>query len=307
MERAKQIVMWSIIIAALALSVFLLTSKVFRLNVVVGDSMDPNYREGDLLICNRLLKKEFKTGEVIIFKEEGYLVKRVIARDGETVEIKDNRVYVNSQVLIENYVKNDDNMVDMPEETVPKDSVFVMGDNRDKSLDSRSNKVSFVNMSKVYGKVIINLSNLGINNQNYQAGFLICIVIILFSLERIFISGKIQRNSELINVLLVVTNNKLIRQKSFRVYLMVRGISLESRLKQFRGSEIELSQQINLIILGEDISKEVASCKYIGTYINSLIAESEESIQISLCGIAYGKRELRQRVISNLSTKSNKA
>lgn len=312
MERARRIAAWFIVIITLATLIFLLTSKVFRLNVVVGDSMAPNYQDGDLLICNRLQRKEFKTGEVIIFKEkdgykDGYLVKRVVAVGGEAVEIKDNTVYVDSQILSESYVKNEDNMVDMDKETVPKDSLFVMGDNRDKSLDSRSDKVSFVSISQVYGKVIINLSDLGISRDNYTVACLLCVIIVIVSidfLEKISNRGDIRKNREIINMLLVLTSNKLIRQKNFRTYLIVRGISLEKKMEQFGGSEVGLSQQITLIILGEDISKKIASCKYIGTYLDNLIDESEESIQIGLMGEAHGKREVRQKIINYLSTKS---
>jgi signal peptidase I len=79
-------------------------------------------------------------------------IKRVVAVGGDTIEIRNNRVYLNGTELDEPYVKYEHHMRDYGPYTVPADSVFVLGDNRDATWDSRD--FGPVKVEKIFGKML---------------------------------------------------------------------------------------------------------------------------------------------------------
>lgn len=128
-------------------------------------SMEPNFYSDDYLLISkqayRLFGKTPERGDVIVFrKAEGsdskLLIKRVIALPGETVKIEDGSVYINGELLIEPYTKATYTSGDL-EAVVPEESVFVLGDNRAVSIDSRSESVGFVSYDSIVGKVFFRL------------------------------------------------------------------------------------------------------------------------------------------------------
>lgn len=131
--------------------VFLFRWLLFSPYIVEGPSMQPNFHTGERLIVNKILYK-FRAperGEVIVFHagEGKRYIKRVIALPGETVRVEGDNVYINGELLDEPYIndvieqaKNNGrvyNIRDYAESTIPEGSVFVMGDNRSNSEDSR--------------------------------------------------------------------------------------------------------------------------------------------------------------------------
>ena len=84
------------------------------------------------------------------------LVKRVIGVSGDTIKIKDSKVYVNGKELNEPYIHDEITEGDI-DTVVPENSVFVLGDNREISLDSRYEQVGFINESDILGKVFVRL------------------------------------------------------------------------------------------------------------------------------------------------------
>jgi len=112
---------------------------------------------GSRIIINRLayLTQEPQRGDVISFwypdnPKENYL-KRIIALPGETVEGKDGIIYINGKELEESYIKEVSYM-DFGPYTVPEESYFVMGDNRNNSWDSRYWTSKFVTRDAIVGK-----------------------------------------------------------------------------------------------------------------------------------------------------------
>nr|WP_312983553.1 signal peptidase I [Clostridioides sp.] len=163
----KEIFEWiKVIITALILA-FVITRFIIP-SRVQGESMFPTLHENDYLIVNRMTYKfkEPEMKDIIVFKsdilqENGKskkdLVKRVIAVEGDRIKIQDSNVYVNGKLLDEkvyihdNYTSGD---IDM---TVPKGKIFAMGDNRERSLDSRAQEVGLVDEDSVIGKVMVRL------------------------------------------------------------------------------------------------------------------------------------------------------
>ena len=109
---------------------------------VEGIAMKPNFNDGDKILIDKNFG-ELKRGDVIAFlypkdKTKWYF-KRIIGLPGETVEIKEDKVFINGQVLDEPYIDESFNQArtNFPVRKLPENQYFVMGDNRDNSSDSR--------------------------------------------------------------------------------------------------------------------------------------------------------------------------
>ena len=147
------------IVAALVVCV-LLFSLAVRLVDVVGNSMYPTLENGDKVIVSNLFY-EPQQGDIIVFRKDEYrpepLVKRVIAVGGQTVDIDFDLgiVYVDGVALDEPYIAElTTDPIDFsgPVE-VPEGHVFVMGDNRNYSTDSRYSQIGCVDVRSIMGKV----------------------------------------------------------------------------------------------------------------------------------------------------------
>ena len=165
-EKVKKEIFEWIKVFALAIVFAFIITQFIKPTLVRGDSMYSTLEEGDYLIINRMSYKfkEPERGDIIVFKsdlqqDDGSkkdLVKRVIGVSGDTVKIEDYKVYVNGEELIEPYINNEvtEGNIDT---VVPENSVFVLGDNREVSLDSRYDSVGFINNSDILGKVFFRL------------------------------------------------------------------------------------------------------------------------------------------------------
>ncbi len=139
-----------------------------RTTVVVGASMEPTLHDGDVLVISRVGYQPDYGDMVVITKPNYYdevLLKRIIAKGGDTIDIQPEtgQVLLNGHALFEPYVLEPTYLVDdvtFPV-TVPEGMLFVMGDNRNRSSDSRSTKVGMIEEEYVLGRVILRLLPLG--------------------------------------------------------------------------------------------------------------------------------------------------
>lgn len=143
-KRYKQVLreFFETIVMTLVVFIFLVTF-IIQGYKVYGSCMEPNLRTGERLIGNKFIYRfEHPTrGDVIVFKyppnPRKVFIKRIIGLPGETVEIRRGRVYINGRALEEGpYVRNVPHG-DFTPQKIPKGCVFVLGDNRDESNDSR--------------------------------------------------------------------------------------------------------------------------------------------------------------------------
>ncbi len=137
----------------------------FRMVVVEGDSMKDTLVDGDrLLLISNLLYREPKVGDIIVASKDSFrdgenIIKRVIATEGQTVDIDflTGTVYVDGEAIEEPYIKN---LTTTPEGmdfplTVSEGCVFVMGDNRSVSMDSRNPSIGLIDEREILGKVVL--------------------------------------------------------------------------------------------------------------------------------------------------------
>lgn len=145
------------------LCVVLIFSFVARMVGVVGESMYPTLHDKDRLVATRLYSELHQGDIVIVTKPNIYnepLIKRVIAVGGQTIDIdyETGVVYVDGKRIYEPYISEPiapQSPTDMQfPQVVPYGSVFVMGDNRNNSWDSRAKAVGMVDERHILGKVM---------------------------------------------------------------------------------------------------------------------------------------------------------
>jgi signal peptidase I len=139
--------------AAITLAVLAAPLTVLRLHVIAAPSMENTLRVGDRVIVSKLIG-DLRQGDVVVFRNPGNpsqnFVRRVIGLPGDTIEIRNKEVHINGNVVDDPHKTHVDSTTytpDTPEYlrvrdnygpvTVPPDRYFVLGDNRDNSLDSR--------------------------------------------------------------------------------------------------------------------------------------------------------------------------
>jgi len=152
-----QALVWSV------LFIVLLFTAAIRLVGVDGHSMVPTLQNGDrLLIVNSTVSKDYRTGSIVVLRKGSALsdpiVKRVIAVAGQTVDIdfSTGSVYVDGKLLEENYIRELTFTAEGEQFplTVPAGCVFVMGDNRNNSMDSRDARIGPVDTRYIIGRAV---------------------------------------------------------------------------------------------------------------------------------------------------------
>lgn len=138
----------------------LIKAFAFETTLVDGPSMQPTLYTGERLWLNKAIYhlRLPRRGEVIVFRNpknpaKDY-IKRLIGLPGDRVAIKDGTVYINGQPLVENHQMIPQRS-NYPETVVPEGSVFVLGDNRSNSEDSRSDTLGFIPLKNIKGKAFV--------------------------------------------------------------------------------------------------------------------------------------------------------
>lgn len=146
------------IVTAVVIAIFIKTF-VFNTTYVLGNSMYPTLHEKDRLFANKvsLYFGGPSRGDVIVLKapdapDKDY-IKRVIGIEGDVVEIKDGKVYVNGSILKEDYLVNDSytHVYDESLWEVPKGHVFVLGDNREEGASKDSRYFGCISIKTIKG------------------------------------------------------------------------------------------------------------------------------------------------------------
>ena len=163
-EPAKEAYEWVQCVVTALLACILVFTFLFRVIDVIGPSMEDTFYTGHKVIITRLAG-DYKQGDVVVLRKTTYgkdpIIKRVIAVGGQTVSINfmTGTVYVDGVALDEPYTKEPTwTMEDFTAPVyVPEGSIFVMGDNRNHSQDSRYGRIGTVDTRYVLGKVIFQI------------------------------------------------------------------------------------------------------------------------------------------------------
>lgn len=150
----RQTVFSLLVVAAVAVLAAMLFFPIFR---VTGSSMEPTLQPKEIVVC--LKSSRFQSGDLVTFYYNNkVLLKRVIGTAGDTIEIDDSgNVFVNGSQLDEPYITKKSLGqcdIDFPYQ-VPDNRIFVMGDNRETSVDSRTTAVGCIADEYVIGKVFL--------------------------------------------------------------------------------------------------------------------------------------------------------
>lgn len=145
-----------IVVAAIAVLISVLFLPVLR---VTGSSMTPTLSSDEIVVC--LKGSRFESGDIVAFYfNNKILIKRVIGTSGDIIDIKeDGTVYVNGEMLDEPYISEKsigECDIKLPYQ-VPENRIFVMGDHRATSIDSRTTSVGCIADEYIIGRVILSI------------------------------------------------------------------------------------------------------------------------------------------------------
>ena len=155
------VIKWFIAIVIVCLLAFIFVWYLGHKVSCVGDSMKPSIQHGDIVLVNRFQYdvRMPKRGEVVVFKPKGNpqshsAIKRVIGIPGDTVQIKEGKVYVNGTVTEEDYIPSDIENPGLAAEEIllEENEFFVLGDNPKGSEDSRMATVGNIERAEIIGR-----------------------------------------------------------------------------------------------------------------------------------------------------------
>ncbi len=161
-ETKKEIYSWIKTILFAVLLAVIFRSYIFRTAYAMSVSMEPTLHEGQVLIISRVnyLVGEPERGDIVVIDskqdklEHLNLIKRVVGLPGETVEIKDGRVYIDGKLLDPDFTQSPTPDFGFEKTTIPEGMYMVMGDNREHSRDSRFDSVGFVPGEAFQGEAV---------------------------------------------------------------------------------------------------------------------------------------------------------
>lgn len=162
-QWAKELAVYGLVIL---ICIFVMPRYVVQRTEVSGSSMENTLKSNDSLLVEKFTYNftHPKRFDIVVFYPYGkeskeYYVKRVIGKPGETVQIKENRIYIDNKELKEDYGKNATDFPGIAKEplVLGSDEYFVMGDNRESSLDSRYEEVGPVKEKHIVGRAVFRI------------------------------------------------------------------------------------------------------------------------------------------------------
>ena len=153
--RNVDFIVYLIAVALIAMTIRTFLAEPVRVD---GRSMYPNLQDREIMLVEKVsyMFSEPRRGDIVICYYPGYTdscVKRVIGLPGETVTILNGKIYIDGELLDESAYWNDLILYENNSFTVEEDSIFVMGDNRNASKDSRNKSVGSIPYERVLGRV----------------------------------------------------------------------------------------------------------------------------------------------------------
>jgi signal peptidase I len=161
----KELIRDIIIVIIVAVCIITLVKPI----IVKKTSMEPTLNENDYLMVSKQAYTIFgepERGDIVVFPHivgdvKELYIKRVIGLPGEKVTITNGLVYINGEPIEEEYIKDGFTAGEVKDFLVPAGKVYVLGDNREVSVDSRSEEVGCVDIDKILGKALLRVFPFG--------------------------------------------------------------------------------------------------------------------------------------------------
>ena len=164
-RRRRAAIEWGVLIVAALVLAIVIKTFLFQAFYIPSESMVPTLKVGDRVLVNKLSYDlhDVHRGDIVVFKappaaQSGNiddLVKRVVGLPGDTLEARDGHVYVNGKRLDESYLPDGTRTDNLPVTKVPAGHIFMMGDNRPESRDSRY--FGPIKESSIIGRVFVRI------------------------------------------------------------------------------------------------------------------------------------------------------
>jgi signal peptidase I len=167
-DGVRSAVEWVAVIVGALVVALVVKTFLFQAFYIPSGSMEPTLRKGDRVLVNKLSYDlhDVHRGDIVVFKlppdkvgPDGIkdLIKRVIGLPNEVIESRDGQVYIDGKLLKEPYLPKGvtTNNPPIQKQTVPKDHIFVMGDNRDNSADSRFANRGPIPINTIVGRAFL--------------------------------------------------------------------------------------------------------------------------------------------------------
>lgn len=157
---------WLIAIAVAVLAAFAIKTFLIQAFVIPTGSMIPTLMEGDRVLVRKVGFdiSDVQRGDIVVFNnpnripsEPAYLIKRVMGLPGDVLEARDGVLYVNDEAQVEPYLKPGVRTLNLPRTTVEPGHLFMMGDNRENSLDSRDSRKGQIPQESLVGGAFFRL------------------------------------------------------------------------------------------------------------------------------------------------------
>ena len=146
-NKKKDLISYIIIIlAVVTIRLFIITPV-----RVQGTSMDTTLKQGEILLLEKFDKNYKRFDIVVINTKNERIIKRIIGMPGESIKIIDGIIYINGEKIEDKYASSQTKDFSL-EETIPENTYFVLGDNRNNSEDSRSGNIGAVKKGDIAGK-----------------------------------------------------------------------------------------------------------------------------------------------------------
>lgn len=158
-EKIKELIPYIVII----IFVIIIRSFIITPVVVVGSSMDNTLKENEILLLSKISYKvkDIKRYDVVVVDNDIHdrLIKRVIGMPGDSIEYRNNKLFINNKYVKEEYISSKTNDFSLKDicncNKIPDDYYLILGDNREISIDSRSSEVGLVKKEDILGKTIV--------------------------------------------------------------------------------------------------------------------------------------------------------
>lgn len=140
-------------IVIIGVIIFVINTFFFQICFVNGDSMNPTFRNGQILLSKKINIDIGRNDIVVIRVKNKTIIKRVVGVPDDRIKIHDGYVYVNDEQFDNRHINDRGNVIN--ELALKEDEYFVLGDNRDYSIDSRFDEIGIIHKKDIIAKIIL--------------------------------------------------------------------------------------------------------------------------------------------------------